>query len=342
MRQASLAIVNLIFLMSPAVAQSVAGSISGIVTDAARKPLAAATVNIVRDGTGRERRATTDAQGEFLVPLVPPGNYRLEVEATGYRKHVQPLTLDLNQELRVEVPLLAGKLTEQVVVTAVRSMIRTDSAALGTVIENRSITGLPLDGRNFYELALLVPGAAPAAPGSAGSARGDIALNINGAREDSNNFLLDGMYNGDPKLNTFGVTPPVDAIQEFEVLTSVYDASFGRNSGGQVNVIVKSGSNGVHGTAYEFFRNAALDGRNYFAPAGEPDPRYQRNQFGASLGGPVRKDKTFFFGDYEGRRVREGVTRVTNVPTALERIGDFSQSDPRTPPIDLFTQAPYP
>ena len=340
MRQASLAIVNLIFLISPAMAQSVAGSISGVVTDAAHKPLAAATVNIVRDGTGRERRATTDAQGEFLVPLVPPGNYRLEVEATGYRKHVQPLALDLNQELRVEVPLLAGKLTEQVVVTAVRSMIRTDSAALGTVIENRNITGLPLDGRNFYELALLIPGASPPAPGSAGSARGDVALNINGAREDSNNFLLDGVYNGDPKLNTFGVTPPVDAVQEFEVQTSVYDASFGRNAGGQVSVVLKSGTNALHGSAYEFFRNGALDARNFLAPAGDSKPQYQRNQFGVSLGGPVRKDRTFFFGDYEGRRVREGITRVSNVPTLAERTGDFSAS--ALPAIDPFTGQSFP
>ena len=171
--------------------------------------------------------------------------------------------------------------------------------------------------------------------------RGDLTVNVNGAREDSNGFLLDGVYNGDPKLNTVGVTPSVDGIREFEVLTSNYDASFGENAGGQVNVITKSGSNALHGTGYEFFRNAALDGRNYFAPVNEPDPRYQRNQFGGSLGGPVRKDKTFFFFDYEGRRVNEGITRVTNVPTALERIGDFSQSDPRTPPIDLYTGAPF-
>src|SRR4029077_17606292 len=216
----------------------------------------------------------------------------------------------------------------------------TDSAALGTVIDNRSITGLPLDGRNFYELALLIPGAAPAAPGSAGSVRGDIALKINGAREDSNNFLLDGLYNGDPKLNTFGVTPPVDAIQEFEVLTSVYDASFGRNAGGQINVVLKSGTNSLHGSAYEFFRNGALDARNFFAPADQSKPQYQRNQFGASVGGPVRKDRTFYFADYEGRRVRQGITQVSNVPTLAERTGDFSADS--QPVINPFTQQPFP
>src|SRR5439155_467462 len=174
-------------------------------------------------------------------------------------------------------------------VTAQRGAVKTDSAALGAVIDNRQIRGLPLNGRNFMELSLLVPGTVPAAPGSAGSVRGDLASNVNGAREDSNAFLLDGVYNGDPKLNTVGVTPPVDAIQEFEVLTSAYDASFGRNSGGQVNVIVKSGSNGLHGTAYEFFRNAALDGRNYFAPAGLPRSRRPFRSAGRSrLERPVR------------------------------------------------------
>ena len=163
--------------------------------------------------------------------------------------------------------------------------MRTDSAALGAVIENRQITGLPLNGRNFFELSLLIPGAAPAAPGSAGSVRGDFAMNINGSREDSNQFLLDGIYNGDPKLNGVGVSVPVDAVREFELLTSAYDASFGRNAGGQVNVILKSGSNQIHGTAYEFFRNAALDGRNFFAAPNEPAPQYQRSQFGVSLGG---------------------------------------------------------
>ena len=201
-----------------------------------------------------------------------------------------------------------------------------ESASLETVIANTQITGLPLDGRNFYELTLLVPGAVPAAPGSAGSVRGDFAFSVNGAREDANNFLLDGVYNVDPKLNTFGVRPSVDAIREFEMLTSSYDASFGRNPGAQVNVILNSGSNEVHGSAFEFLRNAALDARNVFAPSTEPKPKYIRNQFGGSLGGPIKRNRTFFFADYEGTRSREGITRVTNVPTALERQGNFSQS----------------
>src|SRR6185436_17903067 len=203
--------------------------------------------------------------------------------------------------------------------------LKYDNASLGAVIDNRQVTGLPLDGRYFLELSLLVPGAAPTAPGSAGSVRGDFAFTINGSREDANNFLLDGVYNVDPKLNTFGVKPPVDAIREFEVLTSAYDASLGRSAGAQVNVVLKSGTNRFHGTGYEFLRNQVLDARNYFAPADQPDPKYQRNQFGFSFGGPIIKDRTFFFSDYEGTRSREGITRLANVPTGRERAGDFSQ-----------------
>ena len=186
-----------------------------------------------------------------------------------------------------------------------------------------------------------MPGAAPAAQGSAGSVRGDFAFSVNGAREDANNFLLDGVYNVDPKLNTFGVRPSIDAIREFETLTSSYDAAFGRAPGAQVNVVLKSGGNSVHGSLFEFHRNGALDARNFFAPASEPKPKYLRNQFGASLGGPIKRDRTFFFADYEGTRSREGITRITNVPTAQERAGDFSQSLFGTP-IDPFTGLPFP
>ncbi len=236
--------------------------------------------------------------------------------------------------------LLPERSSEQVNVTAEAGLIQTDSAALSTVIQNREIRNLPLDGRNFYQLTLLVPGSAPAAQGSAGSDRGDFAFNINGAREDANNYLLDGVYNGDPKLNGFAVTPPVDAVREHEVLTNSYDASFGRNVGGQVNVVLQSGTNRLHGTVYEFFRNAVLDGTNYFAPKDESSPKDIRNQFGASLGGPIRKDRSFFFVDYEGWRIREGITQTTNVPTAAERTGDFSHSS--LVPIDLFTGSPFP
>ena len=328
-----------IIVSLPLGAQTLNGSLGGRVVDAAQSPVKAARITVTSKDTARTRIAIADRQGYFALPALPAGAYRVEASADGFPKYFRDLELGVNQEIRLDV-VLPSPGSETVQVTDARPLLKTESSSLSTLIDNRQVGGLPLDGRNFVELSLLSPGSAPAAQGSAGSVRGDLALHINGAREDSNNFLLDGVYNGDPKLNGVAVTSPVDGVREFEVLTSNYDASFGRNAGGQVNVVTKSGTNQLHGSAYEFFRNAAMDERNYFAPASESTPKYQRNQFGASLGGPVRKDRTFLFGDYEGRRVREGITRVTNVPTAKERVGDFSES-PR-PVFDLFAQQPFP
>lgn len=316
------------------------GSIRGTLSDKSA-PLTNVPIKVIDADTNESRTATTGDQGEFTVSSLPPGRYRVEVEKQGYKKYSRLAFLQVNQDLRLDITLEVGPITEELVINAEQTLLKKDTQALGTVIANRQITNLPLDGRNFLELALLVPGAVPAAPGSASSVRGDLAFNVNGAREDSNSFLLDGAYNFDPKLNSVGVNPPVDAIREFELSTSSYDASFGRNAGAQVNVVLKSGSNSFHGTAYEFFRNAALDARNFFAPADQPTPKYQRNQFGFALGGPIRKDKTFFFLDYEGSRIREGITKVTNVPTLAERRGDFSQSL-FSAPINPFTQTPFP
>ncbi|HTG18179.1 MAG TPA: TonB-dependent receptor, partial [Blastocatellia bacterium] len=322
-------------------AQTHRGSIRGTLTDSTRTPLASAPIKLVHTDTNESRIAKSGDEGEFTVSALPPGSYRIEVEQTGYKKYSRLVTLQVNQVLRLEITLEVGSINEELFVTAPETTLRKDSQSIGSVIENRQITGLPIDGRNFLELSLLVPGAFPAAQGSASSVRGDFAFNVNGAREDSNSFILDGVYNFDPKLNSVGVNPPVDAIREFELLTSGYDASFGRNAGGQVNVVLKSGSNSFHGAGYEFFRNGALDARNFFAPADQKAPKYQRNQFGFVFGGPVVRNRTFFFADYEGSRVREGITRVTNVPTLAERTGDFSQSL-LAAPINPFTQQPFP
>jgi Carboxypeptidase regulatory-like domain len=314
--------------------QTFRGSIRGAVRDANDRPIAGALLKLFFPATGESRTATTGGSGEFAFTLLPPGAYRIEVEQTGFKKTVYRIDLEVNEAERVDPILDVGTLSDEIQVDAPRAALKRDSASLGAVIDNQQVTGLPLDGRNFLELSLLVPGAAPAAQGSAGTVRGDFAFNINGGREDSNAYLLDGVYNIDPKLNAIGVRPPVDAVREFEVLAGTYDATFGRNAGAQINVVLKSGSNRFHGTAYEFFRNQVLDARNFFAPSGVEDPQYQRNQFGFSLGGPIIRNRTFFFADYEGTRLREGITRVTNVPTLAERRGDFSQS--------LFARPPFP
>jgi hypothetical protein len=295
------------------------GSITGLVQDASDARVSDARVTVANVETGKERAVSSDPAGEFAVSSLAPGNYRVTVERDGFAPYARTLTVLVNQSVRVDVRLQPGSRTEQIEVSGRGELVKHDEPSLSTVVDNTAIRQLPLDGRNFYELSLLAPGTAPAAQGSAGSVRGDFAINVNGLREDSNNFLLDGVYNGDPKLNGVAVTPPPDAIREFEVLTHTYDASFGRNAGGQINVVLQSGSNEIHGTAWEFFRNAELDARNYFAPRDVAAPRYQRNQFGFSIGGPVKRNRTFFFGDYEGTRAREGITAVTNVPAGAER-----------------------
>ena len=329
-------------LLLPAIvaAQTHRASVRGIITDQMAAGVQRATVRLRNTSTGETRETTSGNTGEYAITSLAPGSYELTVESQGFKNYSHPLELLVNEERRYDVNLEVGNMDRFDVDTPFEPTLKKENASLGTVIENRQVTGLPLDGRNFYELSLLVPGAVPPAPGSAGSVRGDFAFSVNGAREDANNFLLDGVYNLDPKLNTFGVRPSVDAIREFEMLTSTYDASFGRNPGAQVNVVLNSGSNNFHGSAFEFHRNAALDARNFFAPANEPDPKYIRNQFGGSLGGPIKQNRTFFFADYEGTRSREGITRVTNVPTAQERNGNFSQSVfgiPKNP----FTGMPF-
>lgn len=335
----TIALISFILLLcaTPLGAQTHTGSIRGILTDPNGAVITEAVVTLTSEETGEERTTTTNGEGEYVISALRPGSYQLKIAGSGFKTHQQPIVLQVNQERRADVTLQLGGPSHEIPVT---DELKRDSASLGEVIYNRQVTGLPLDGRNFYELNLLVPGAVPAAQGSAGSVRGDFAFSVNGAREDSNNFLLDGVYNVDPKLNTFGVRPPVDAILEYEMLTSTYDASFGRSAGAQVNVVLKSGTNLFHGSVYEFHRNGALDARNYFAPGDQPAPKYLRNQFGFSLGGPLVKNRTFFFADYEGTRSREGITRLASVPTLRERVGDFSQSGFVV--IDPFTFQPFP
>ena len=337
-RTVFLLVLSLLFAL-PVFAQTYRGAVRGNIYDPNGQAMPGAAVTITNTTTGESRTATTGDQGEFAISALPPGLYEILIEKQNFEKYANKVELHVNEVVRADVRLMVGSVGTFVIETF-QGNLKQDSAALGTVVDNRQITGLPLDGRNFYELSLLVPGAVPPAQGSAGSARGDFAFSVNGAREDANNFLLDGVYNIDPKLNTFGVRPSVDAIREFEMLTSTYDASFGRNPGAQVNVVLNSGTNDFHGSLFEFHRNAALDARNFFAPSSEPKPKYLRNQFGGAVGGPIKHDSIFFFADYEGTRSREGITRVTNVPTAEERVGNFSHSVFGVP-TNPFTGMPF-
>ncbi len=316
-----------LFVTGPAMAQTPRATIRGVILDQTDARLPNVAVVVTREETAEARHSTSDSQGRFTFAELPAGRYSIEAKLAGFSTYRNRAQLAVGQELWIEAQLAV---TATATVTAAGEarppLLEQNSPALSTVILQDQIANLPLDGRNFLELALLSPGTVPAPQGSASSVRGDFAFVTNGAREDFNNYLLDGVYNVDPKLNTPAVRPPVDGIQEFEVATSTYDASFGRNAAGQVNVVSRSGSNTFSGTAYEFLRNGALDSRNHFAPDDVEDPEYSRHQFGGSIGGPIARNRTFFFADYEHTRLREGITRVTNVPTAAERTGDFSQS----------------
>jgi hypothetical protein len=322
-------------------AQEHRATIRGVVADPSAKGIANVEVRLLREETGETRRVKTDENGLFSLPELPPGVYRINVQQPGFGPFVARTELTMNQEFWLDVPLQLGTVLQAVDVMAPFIPVDRDTPAVHTFIDERTITELPLDGRNFLELALLAPGTVPPPQGSASTGRGDFALSINGAREDFNGFLLDGVYNIDPKLNTPGVRPPIDGINQFQVFTSSYDASFGRNGGGQINVITKSGANRLSGSAYEFLRNGALNSRNHFAPTDVPAPDYDRHQFGGSVGGPLVSGHTFFFGDYEHTYLREGITRVTNVPTQAERNGDFSQSL-FARPINFLTGQPFP
>ncbi|HUP38989.1 MAG TPA: carboxypeptidase regulatory-like domain-containing protein [Vicinamibacterales bacterium] len=312
---------SMLFIVSTAHldAQSHRGVIRGRVQDASGAVVVGAAVTVVNEATNETRATTSREAGAFALAELAPGAWRVEIAAPGHKTHVQRVVLAVNQERRADAQLQVGALTDRVEVSAPVADIRRDSPAVGTVVENRQILDMPLDGRNFLELALLAPGTVPAAQGSAGSVRGDFSFSVNGGREDFNSFLLDGADNVDPKLNTPGVRPPVDAIQEFEVLTSTPDAAHGRQAASQISVVMKSGTNQLQGTAYTFIRNGALDATNYFAPKGEPDPEYRRAQSGFSIGGPIVRDRTFIFADYEATRADEGITRISTVPTDAAR-----------------------
>ncbi len=332
--------VAILFAAIPAGAQSL-GTVRGLVLDPDGAPIPGAALRLTNESTGGERSVEGAATGAFAFSTLPPGTYRLDIEQSGYAPYAARLELRVGQELWIDVALSIGPVQDAIEVTASAVPVDRQSAALGTVIDTAQLEGLPLDGRNFLELSLLAPGTAAAAQGSASSQRGDFAFTVNGGREDAQSFILDGVYNVDPKLNTPGVRPPIDAIREFEVTTGNYDASFGRNAAGQVNVVTQSGTNAVHGTAYAFVRTEALGARNFFAPPGEADPEFDRGQYGFSIGGPIARDRTFYFADYERTRLREGVTRLARVPTAAERAGDFSESL-LPAPRNFLTGQPFP
>ncbi len=306
-------------------AQSTGGRIRGTVMDPSGGAVPAANVTLRNEATGGERTAQSSASGEYVFLEVPVGTYTVELQLTGFKKYVRKgVTLELNQILTLDVVLQLGGSTEVVEVTGAPPLVDTTSTQLGAVVNERSVSQLPLAQRDTYQLLQLQPGVQSQVGLDSvyGSDRAGV-VSVNGGRGRDNNFTVNGGDGNDQFAGLPAIQPSPDAIEEFRVLTNTFDAEYGRNSGAVVNVVTKSGSNEVHGNAYEFFRNKNLNAKGFF-DSSKLD--YLQNQFGATLGGPIKKDRTFFFVTYEGDRIRRGTSSDTvTVPTLAERAGNFSE-----------------
>jgi hypothetical protein len=328
-------------------AQEVTGSTRGSVTDPSGARVQHAVVSAVKVEMGIARQAVSDSEGNYLLVLLPVGRYRLEVAATGFQKYVQNgIMLSVNEVAVVPVQLAVGSQQQTAMVEVDAALIETTND-LGETVHEREILDLPLNGRNFSQLGLLQPGVAPLTQGlrdAGGPLRANQAYSVNGLRPESNQFLIDGVENYDEVYAGFALEPPIDAITEFRILTKTASAEFGHSAGSTTNIVTRSGSNQLYGNVCDFLRNDDFDARNLFAQHVEP---LKQNQFGATIGGPIRREKTFFFGYYDGFRNRQGQTYTSTVPSILERQGDFSQTiDPSSgkvlPLINELTGDPYP
>ena len=286
----------------------------------------AATITATQIETGLTRTAMTGRQGDYVLIELPIGHYQLEVKARGFQTYLQQgISLDINETATVSVHLKVGAEAQQVQVRADAALVQSTVSSLGETVMEREILDLPLDGRNFSQLGLLQPGVVPLTPGlleAGGPARAGQAYAVDGQRPESNNFMIDGADNVNAVDAGYVLKPPIDAIAEFRILTHNANAEFGRNTGSTTNIVTRGGTNSFHGAAWEFLRNNAMDASDYFTQSVQP---LKQNQFGATFGGPILKDKTFFFGYYEGFRNHQGETVPATVPSLAERQGNFAQ-----------------
>ena len=311
----------------PAFSQSTSGRIVGRVADPTGAVLANVKITLINEATGASRDTQTNASGDFNFVEVVPGSYRVDFELTGFKKNVQTSVLvNVNQVVTLNSVLQVGASQEVVEVTSEAPQVDTTSTQLGAVINNRSVNELPLNTRDTYQFLQLQPGVQAQLGNGNGSlfygSQDTGSVSVNGGRTRANNFSVNGGDANDQFVNLPTIQPSPDSVEEFRVITNTFDAEYGRNSGSVVNVITKSGTNAFHGDLFEYFRNTILDAQGYF---NSTRPQWNQNQFGGTIGGPIKKDSSFFFVSYEGRRIRQGIPgEVLNVPTAAQRGGDFS------------------
>jgi hypothetical protein len=321
-----------ILLAAPfAGAQSTGGRIRGTVTDPSGGAVATATVTLINEATHSTRQVQSGENGEYIFIEVPVGTYEIDATIQGFKKYVRKgIALDLNQVITLDIALQIGAASESIEVTGAPPVVDTTSTQLGAVMNKTAVSELPLNTRDTYQLLQLQPGVQSQLGSNlfAGSSDPGV-VSVNGGRGRANNYQVNGGNANDVFVNLPAIQPSPDAIEEFRIITNTFDAEFGRNSGAVVNVVTKSGTNEWHGDFYEFIRNKVLNAKNFFDPT---KADFKQNQFGATLGGPIKKDKTFIFGSYEGRRIISGVSSGTVLlPTTGELAGDFSKLPDGTP-----------
>ncbi len=338
------ALCSLVFPICPLLYGQATGSFSGTVLDKTGSVVVGANVKATAQATGVSRDSKTDDSGHYLMPLLPIGDYTVRVESQGFAPAEQKdLRLQVDEHRELDFTLAPASVTAAVEVSATEVSVQTSNPTLGQVITSQEVADLPLNGRDFVQLATLTPGTVQetnpnsffnGGPSSEVSTRGSYSLSVGGSRAQSTDWLFDGNDNNELTAGGIAILPSIDAIQEFKVLTYNYSAEYGTRAGPTVLVTTKSGSNQLHGSLFEFFRNTSLDASSFFAATKD---KFNLNQFGGALGGPIKKDKTFFFIDYQGRRQRKGVVFNGFVPTQAMRTGDFS-SDLYGVPLPAGTQ----
>jgi Carboxypeptidase regulatory-like domain len=347
-RLAALVGVSMFLLAAALWAQRTTADVVGTVTDGSGAVLPNVKITVHNLDTGAEFTAESDKSGEYVITQLPIGRYSIRAVSTGFRTWTVPeVTLAIGDRLRQDVRLEVGNLEQSIEVSAASPALQTDSSSLSNLVSTQALENLPLNGRNFVVLAQLTAGAAEGeATGLPSGTRPDdrrltSAVSVNAQPTSFNNFTIDGMDDNERFIGTVIVKPSVDALQEMKVQTNLYSAEFGRTAGGVINFVTKSGTNAFHGSLFEFFRNQHLDARSFFAGA---KPPYHQNQFGGSNGGAIKKNRLFYFGDYEGFRMSQGQAFVDSVPTAAMRQGNFAGVNPIFDPLSTSgnTRNPFP
>src|SRR5215469_4992691 len=322
-------------LLPLAQAQVERATLAGTITDDSGAVLPGVAIKVTNEATNTSINLETDAAGDYRAVNLTPGSYSIQAEKSGFQRHLtKSLVLQVAQEARLDIQLRLGGVEQTIEVSAAAPLLQTEGSTVGQVIDTKPMETLPLNGRNIVQLAVLAPGVTGLSYAQTGTINsglrpdelrpGGTTLLANGARDSSNQLLLDGIDNTEMISQTFVVRPAVEGVQEFKAMTNNAGAEYGRAGGAVLVTSTKSGGNSFHGSAFEYLRNSTFDAKNFFDRGDLPIPQYQLNQFGGSVGGPIIHSKTFFFADYEGFREKQGQTKVITVPTAAAKAGNFA------------------